>query len=65
MYVKFIGQSGCFTAKMFVNKWDSLEGMKKTKGVSWPSELYDLKWAVEDINGVEELIYNDMKKIID
>jgi hypothetical protein len=33
MYVKFIGQSGCFTAKMLVNKWDSLEGMKKTKGV--------------------------------
>lgn len=23
-----IGQSGCFTAKMFVNSWDKLGGMK-------------------------------------
>lgn len=65
MYVKFIGQSGCFTAKMLVNKWDRLEGIKRTNGVSWPSELYDLEWVVEDINGVEELIYVDMHKIID
>ena len=65
MYVQFIGESGCFTAKMLVNNWDRLEGMKKTNGVSWPSELYDLKWAVEEVNGTEELIYVDMQKIID
>ena len=39
--------------------------MKKTNGVSWPSELYDLKWKILEANGTEELIYNDMSKIID
>ena len=65
MYVKFIGQSGCFTAKMLVNRWKKLGRMKITNGVSYPSELYDLKWTLEDVDGDEELIYVDMHKIID
>ncbi len=65
MYVKFIGQTGCFTVKMTVDIWDILEGMKRTNGVSWPSELRELKWVVEIRDGTEELIYVDMYKIID
>ena len=42
-----------------------LAGMKRTNGVSYPEELYDLKWSLETLNGKPVILYHDMHRIID
>jgi len=64
MHTKFISDKGCFTVPVLVDKWDKLEGMLKTNGKSYPKELYDLKWHLEDRNGTL-VVYDDMHRIID
>ncbi len=55
----------CFDARMLVDRWDKLEGMKRTNGLSYPEELYGLKWKIAERNGRREIIYLDMRDIID
>ncbi len=55
----------CFNAKMRIEKWDKLSSMKRTNGVSYPKELYDLDWKIEQRKGHDELIYKNMHVIID
>ena len=65
MVVNFRNEKECFDVKILVDKWDKLTGMRWANGKSYPKELYDLKWEVEEVNGVEEVVYLDMHPIID
>ena len=65
MITNFRNNESCFNIKMLVAKWDKLAGMKRTNGVSYPNELYDLKWEIRTINGKEEVVYKNMHSIID
>ncbi|MDO1451931.1 hypothetical protein Q0590_37025 [Rhodocytophaga aerolata] len=65
MVVNFRNQQQCFDAKMKVDKWDKLGGMRKTNGLSYPEELYEVKWKIEVIKDKQELVYQDMHAIID
>lgn len=65
MITNFRNKESCFDIKVLVNKWDKLAGMKRTNGVSYPRELYDLKWEIKLINGEKFVEYIDMHKIID
>ena len=63
--VNFRNQEYCFDVIMKVTNWDKLEGMKKTNGSSYPKELHELEWTIEEQNGNRELVYKNMHKIID
>jgi hypothetical protein len=65
MVVNFRNQEYCFDARMKINNWDKLAGMRKTNGISYPEELYELTWKLEENDGKKELIYQDMHFIID
>ena len=65
MLTNFRNNEFCFDAKLLVNKWDKLGGMKRTNGKSYPKELYELKWKIDNINGLEQIVYLDMHRIID
>ncbi len=65
MLTNFRNEHTCFDAKLLVNKWDKLQGMKRTNGKSYPNELFDLKWELKAIKGKEEIVYKDMHEIID
>ncbi len=51
----------CFDAKILVNNWDKLAGMRRTNGKSYPTELYDLTWVIKN----EEIVFIAMHNIID
>ncbi len=55
----------CFDALILTEKWDKLNGMKQTNGVSYPEELYELQWTIEERNGKKESIYQDIFPVID
>lgn len=55
----------CFDAKILVENWDKLAGMRKKNGKSYPEELYNLKWKLEKSGESENIVYLDMNKIID
>jgi hypothetical protein len=55
----------CFDALMMVDRWDKLGGMKRTNGVSYPEEIYELKWKIAEKNGKQLIVYQDMHPIID
>lgn len=65
MITNFRNQEECFDVKVLVNNWDKLQGMLRTNGKSYPEELYDLQWELKTVNDREELVYVDMRKIID
>ena len=65
MVVNFRDSESCFNLKILVNKWDKLRGMHQKNGISYPKELYDLKWEIRTVNNQEEIVYLDMHKIID
>lgn len=65
MITNFRNEEDCFDIKMLVNKWDKLAGMKRTNGVSYPNELFDLKWEIKSIQGEKTVEYIDMHSIID
>ena len=65
MITNFRNKTACFDIKILVDKWDKLEGMKRTNGVSYPKELYDLKWEIQSINGQSIIRYLEMHDIID
>lgn len=55
----------CFDAKLLVENWDKLVGMREKNGQSYPEELYNLDWSLEKPNEDEILFYVDMNTIID
>jgi len=65
MVLNFRNKKECFDVKMLVEKWDILTGMRLANGKSYPEELYDLKWEVTEMYGVEEVVYLDMHWIVD
>ncbi|QHT70985.1 hypothetical protein GXP67_32225 [Rhodocytophaga rosea] len=65
MIVNFRNHKQCFDARMRVDNWDKLAGMKRTNGLSYPEELYEVKWQIGDREGTKELVYLDMHSIID
>jgi hypothetical protein len=50
---------------MLVTQWNKLGGMLRTNGQSYPEELYGLQWEIKRVNGAEEVVYADMRSIID
>ena len=65
MHTKFVSENGCITVPILVEKWDKLEGMLKANGESYPKELYELNWSLQDRNGRTLVVYEDMHCIID
>lgn len=63
--VNMRNETTCFNAKILVEKWDKLAGMKRTDGVSYPKELHDLKWKLEEREGRSVVVFQDMRTIID
>lgn len=55
----------CFDARIRVEHWDKLAGMKKTNGQSYPEELYGLKWKFAEQTGKQQIVYVDMDEIVD
>jgi len=51
---------------VLVNNWNKLEGIKRTKGVSYHgAELKDLQLDIDNTNGEPTFVYRDLAKIID
>lgn len=65
MVTNFRNDELCFDVKVYVDKWDKLEGMRRVNGKAYPKELYDLKWKLAEIDGQMEVHYQDMHDIID
>ena len=65
MHTKFVSENGYITVPILVEKWDKLEGMLKANGESYPKELYELNWSLQDRNGRTLVVYEDMHCIID
>lgn len=65
MITNFRNETACFDIKILVDKWDKLAGMKRTNGVSYPKELYDLKWEILSVNDQQVVRYLEMHDIID
>ena len=61
MITNFRNDESCFDIKILVDRWDKLAGMKRTNRKSYPKELFDLKWKIEE----STIKYIDMHKIID
>jgi len=54
------------TGLILVNNWTKLEGIKKTKGLSYSgAELRGLKLNIEESPAGANLIYNDLEEIVD
>jgi|GEM_PF-590777 len=65
MLVNMRNDTCCFDVEILVLDWNILAGMRRTNGVSYPKELYDLEWEIDTVNGKEEVVYKDMHAIID
>lgn len=67
LVTNFRNNGACFNIKMLVEKLGKLKGMHRTNGVSFPTELHDLRWELKQVAGEEEeeVIFIDMHKIID
>jgi hypothetical protein len=65
MVTNFRNEAACFNVKMLVTQWNKLGGMLRTNGQSYPEELYGLQWEIKRVNGAEEVVYADMRSIID
>ena len=65
MKVNFRTTDFCFDVDMLVENWDKLGGMKKVNGKSYPSELNNLKWLIQEHDGQKIVVYIDMDTIID
>jgi hypothetical protein len=65
MVVNFRNDSQCFDGKIKVDQWDKLSGMRRTNGVSYPKELFELDWRIEETKNGKEITYVDMHRIID
>ncbi len=65
MVTNLRNKESCFDLRILVDDWDKLSGMRRKNGVSYPEELYDLKWVIESINGKDVMKYIDMHDIID
>jgi hypothetical protein len=51
---------------VLINNWKKLEGIKRTKGVSYRgAELADLQLDIVTTNGEPTFVYRDLSKIID
>ncbi len=65
MTLNFRSNAECFDVNVLVQKWDKLAGMKKVNGKSYPKELINLKWTIQEFDGMKMIVYQDMDWIID
>ena len=65
MLINFRNGKHCFDAKILVDVWDKLGGMRKTNGKSYPKERYELEWKIETIDGDKRIVYQNMHRILD
>ena len=67
-YMKIdISGSGIYAKSLvLINSWNKLEGIKRTKGISYHgAELADLRLDIVNTNGEPTFVYRDLTKIID
>ncbi|MEZ4850043.1 MAG: hypothetical protein R3B93_15780 [Bacteroidia bacterium] len=65
MMTNFRNEKNCFDVKMLVNNWEKLEGMRKTNGKSYPKQLVNLTWTIDQNGENEQVVFVDMNTIID
>lgn len=65
MITNFRNKTECFDIKLWVDKWDKLEGMRKVNGKAYPKELFDLTWEIISEQEKKYAKYIDMHHIID
>ncbi len=63
--VSFRNKNICMDVLVWIDDLGKLTGMKRTKGRSYPKELYDLEWKLEKRNDKLEVVYLNMHDIID
>ena len=63
--VNFRDKNLCMDVLLSIENLGKLDGMKRTYGKSYPQELYDLQWALNERFGKLEAMYIDMHEIID
>ena len=65
MVVNFRNEQECFNVKMHVPELGKLAGMHAAGGESYPEELYDLEWSLAVVDGVDQVVYEDVHAIVD
>lgn len=65
MTTNFRNATKCFDIDILVDDSEKLAGMKRTNGVSYPSELINLKWKILEKDGNITIVYEDMNWIQD
>lgn len=65
MMTSFRNEKICLQAKVLVDKWDKLGGMKARNGKAYPKELVNLKWKIGVVEERPQIIYQEMRRIID
>jgi len=63
--VNFRDKNLCMDVFLSIDNLGKLAGMKRTNGKSYPQELYDLQWELDESSGKLEAMYIDMHDIID
>ena len=63
--VNFRDKNLCMDVLLSIDSLGKLNGMKRTNGKSYPRELYDLQWELDERFGKLEVMYTDMHDIID
>lgn len=63
--VNFRDKNLCMDVLLSIHNIGKLAGMKRTNGKSYPQELYDMQWKLDESSGKLEVMYIDMHDIID
>ena len=55
----------CFHALFHIDHFKQLDKMVSANGQSWPKELYDVEWRIENKQGQPILLFTKMAEVID
>jgi hypothetical protein len=60
MYVRFVGEPGCFVIRMQISRWDVVAPSIHSQAKLYNNELYDLNWRIKRSIHREEVVYLGM-----
>ncbi|MBK7873492.1 MAG: hypothetical protein IPJ74_23920 [Saprospiraceae bacterium] len=55
----------CFDVKMRISNHEKLKGMQSTNGKGYPNELFNVCWKLQQQKNETEIVFQDMRRIID
>ena len=63
--VNFRNARDCFDVLMYVPEPGPLAGMYANGPESYPEELYEVTWRIAVVDGVDQVVFEDMHPIVD